>query len=411
MDLDRVDLSEIKEAIGALAPERRRELLAWIEEQKRPRWTAWRNRLRARFDGWPGLARAVAGTLIGLIGFACVDGAIFHSGWYSKYLEPNSMAGQVEYHLFWLWRMWPAKVPDVLVLGDSRMAEGFSAPAASAAVGGKVHFINFGMPGATPRVWYYTLLDAEKDRTRFSAIVIPFDHYSDIDGGEDLANRAEDMSYLAGRLHWYDCWSFSRSFTKAEFRREVLGDCLIRGLALRADVLAFLPGISKRLERAKDWRNHGASYIESYSGRTEAMTGLTFDSPTRTIHFPAGMTKSQIDTAKATVTPYVVPQTGALTAYRRRWIGAILDLYKNSATRFIFIQIPNAPLPLPDSDVPARFVDSVKGHPRLTVLPADTFHYLQKPEFFFDGLHLNRTGQQLFSAQLAKAVEPIVGAR
>ena len=64
------------------------------------------------------LRRAVIGTVIGLLAYVAVEGFLFHSGWYNKYLEPNSSAGEVEYYQFWLRRMWPPKVPDVLVLGD-----------------------------------------------------------------------------------------------------------------------------------------------------------------------------------------------------------------------------------------------------------------------------------------------------
>lgn len=406
-----MDSNEIKAAINALSPEQRRELLAWLKERNRPLWLAWLSRLRAKSKPAripPGLRRAVAGTLVGLIAFAVVEAAIFRSGWYGKYLEPVSMAGQMEYHLFWLRRMPPQKVPDVLVLGDSRIAEGFSVRIASAAVAGRVHFVNLAMLGSTPRVWYYTLRNIGKDLNRFSAIVIPFVRYSDLDAGEDLPNRVSDLNFLAAHLHWSDCRDFARSFTDTEVRRDALAECLFRGVALRPDIYEFLSDIPHRLKRAKDWRNNGLAYSEGYTGRPEDLKGLTMDEVSGTIQFPPGAKQSQIDTARATLTPPVVPQTGAVTAYRRRWIGAILELLKTSPARVIFIQIPNAPLPLADSTVPAQFIDSVKVNPRLTVLPVDTFRDVQRPELFFDGMHLNSTGRRLFSVELAKAVVPIL---
>ncbi|HZL56127.1 MAG TPA: hypothetical protein VFC21_03555, partial [Bryobacteraceae bacterium] len=243
------------------------------------------------------------GTLAGFIAFAAVEGGIFHSGWYSKYLEPNSTAGQVEYHLFWFRRMKVPKVPDVLVVGDSRIAEGFSCPIASSAVGGKVHFVNFGMPGSSPRVWYYTLRDMEKDRNRFSAITIAFDRYSDADGGERIQDRPTDLNFLAGRLRLGDCADFSRSFTDPGSRRNALTACFLRGLAFRSDVREFLSDIPGRLARTRDWRNNGAGYIDGYGGKPEDLTGLTLDPATHSIHFPAGVKDWQIDSAKATLTP------------------------------------------------------------------------------------------------------------
>lgn len=406
-----MDSGEIKEAIGRLSPEARRELLEWLKQQHRPAWVKAIRLVERRWDSIPGLRRAVLGTLIGLIGFVAVETAIFDSGWYSKYLEPDSRAAQVEYNLFWLQRAVPPKVPDVLVVGDSRIAEGFSTRIAEAATGGRLHFINMGMPGASPRVIYYALRDAEKNRKRFSAIVIPLDRYSDRDEAGEVENNPTDLSFLAGRLRLSDCWDYSRTYTNSEMRRDVLTECLIRGLAFRPDVQAFLANIPERLKRAKDWRNNGAGYVAGYGGKPEDLRGLTLDATTETIHFPPGVKDWQIGSVRAILLPSQAPQTGALTAYRRRWIGGILDLYKNSATRIIFFQLPNAPLPLPEPVQPARFIDSVKARPRLTVLPVDLFRHLQKPEWFADGLHLNGTGRRLFSVELANAVAPIVEAK
>jgi len=392
-------LTELKQAIGGLTPQERRDLMVWLAEQDRP--------VQA-----PGpavsLRSAVIGTLLMLIAYVAAEGFIFHSGWYAKYLEPNSTAGQVEYNLFWLRRTGKPKVPDVLVVGDSRIAEGFSARVAMAADGGRVHFVNFGMPGAAPRVWYYVLRDMDKDRNRFSAIVLALDHYSDSDRADVPQNNPTDLSFLAGRLRFSDCWDFSRSFLKPDLRRSALTGCLIRGIAFRADVMSFLLDIPDRLARSKDWRNQGAGYIDGYGGKPETLAGLTFDPVSQSIHFPPGLKDWQINTARSTLTPYIVPQTGALTAYRRRWIGGILDLYKNSATQIVLFQLPNAPLPVPEPTGPPRFLRSVASRPRLNVLPQDTFRDLQHPDLFSDGLHLNQDGRKLFSEKLARMIAPLV---
>jgi hypothetical protein len=346
-------------------------------------------------------------TFIALLGYFAVESAVFRSGWYSNYLEPNSTTGEVEYHLLWLRQAARAKVPEVLVVGDSRIAEGFSSRTAEAAIKGAVHFTNFGLPGSSPRVWYYVLRDADPGRDRFSKIVIALDHYSDEDWGEDLRNRRSDMNYLAGRLRLTDCYSFAKSFADQKMRRSVLTECLLRGTSYRPDFLAFLKDIPDRLARAKDWREKGAGYIDGYGGKPEDLVGLLVDREKHTVQFPAGAKDWQTTTAQHTIFPEAFPQTGALTKYRTQWLGRILDLYKGSSTKIVFIQIPRAPWPTPNSPVPARFIDSVKTNPNLVVIPPETFTDLERPEVFSDGLHLNHAGRPIFSELLARKLAEV----
>ena len=144
--------------------------------------------------------RAVLWTALALAAFLFADAAIFRSGWYNRYLEPDSYAGTPALRLYWLAHMPPLKVPDVMVVGDSRIAEGFSVRAASAAVDGKFHFENFGMGGSNPRIWYYVLRDADPQRNRFAAIAIMVTPYSDEDGTFDEQNTIADLSYSIAEL-------------------------------------------------------------------------------------------------------------------------------------------------------------------------------------------------------------------
>ncbi len=346
-------------------------------------------------------------TFIALFGYLALEGAVFRSGWYAGFLEPNSTTGEVEYHLLWLRGAPRAKVPEVLVVGDSRIAEGFSSRTADAAVHGAMHFTNFGLPGSSPRVWYYVLRDADPGRNRFAKIVIALDHYSDEDWGEDVRNRRSDMNYLAGRLRLTDCYSFAKSFADQKLRRGVLTECLLRGTSFRPDLLAFLSDIPDRLVRAKEWREKGAGYIDGYGGKPENLAGLAVDREKHTVQFPPGAKDWQINTAKNTIFPEAFPQTGALTKYRTQWLGGILELYKGSSTKVVFIQVPRAPWPTPDSPVPSRFIDSVKADRNLEVFPRETFTDLERPEVFADGLHLNHAGRPIFSELLAKKLAEV----
>jgi hypothetical protein len=343
-----------------------------------------------------------------LLAFFAADAMLFRTGWYGELLEPDSSAGQLESHLYWVENARAPRVPQVLVVGDSRIAEGFSARMAGAAVGQSLYFWNFGVAGTPARVWYYALRDLDPDRRRFAAIVIALDQYSDEDGIENPEDRIIDQNYLVMRLGLGDCPDFAASFSSMEYRHRVLAGCLFRGTMLRGDVQAFLRGPEGRRKHAEDWLGNGLNYINAYGGKVENVSGLSVDFSSRTIHYPDGLSDRTRFEIKNSVLPEPVPQTGALTRYRQRWLGGIIDLYKDSPTRIVFLQLPHSPLPRPESTVPATFIASTSRMPRVNVFPKDLFADLERPELFGDGLHLNREGRPAFTTRIAERVRSIL---
>ncbi len=352
------------------------------------------------------LRTAVMWSVAAVLGFFAVDCLAFHSGWYMKYLEPNSSAGQVELSIFWL-RHEP-EVKQTAVFGDSRIGEGFSARTATTASQNRMNFRNMGVAGSTARVWYYLLRDADPNKTRFSTVVFALDRYSDQDG-EDQSLRIGDLNYVVGRLRLTDCFDFANSYSTPELQSRVLSGCFLRGLPLRDDIHALLEKPSDRFKLAKDWRNNGHGYLDGYGGKSEDLAGLTVDFATKTINFPAGAKDWQKDTARGTLLPGESPQTGNLRKYRERWLGRIIDYYVGTKTRVVFLEMPRGPLPPPDPKEPAHFIDRVRTRKGVSVLPIDTFHDLERPELFADGLHLNHTGRPLFSEHLAQKLMEVEG--
>jgi hypothetical protein len=400
---------ELRRAVEAMQPAELDDLQALIGVRRKGFGVAGESGRVRHFPvarAWT-LRDAVIWSLATLLLFFAVDGLVFHSGWYMSYLEPNSSAGQLESQVFWL-RHEPEKT-ETAVFGDSRIGEGFSARAARAASGDTVQFRNMGVAGSTPRVWYYLLRDADPERKRFSTVVFGIDHYADVDG-EDQANRIGDLNYVVGRLRLTDCPEFAFSF-HSEFRSRVLSGCLLRGIPLRDDLHALLEKPSVRFAAAKDWRNKGHGYLDGYGGKPEDVAGLTVDYAARKISYPPGLKDWQRDTVRGTLLPDPVPQVGILRDYRRKWLGKIVDFYAGSKTRVVFLELPRGPLPPMESGVPAYVMNELKRRPNVVVLPAETFHELERPELFADGLHLNHAGRPLFSEKLARALTAGAGAR
>lgn len=394
-----MEFAEIQKAIEALPLERRRALLKWLQDRQRSERRAARPAKRPVTTG-----QAVWWTLLSLAAFFLVDGAIFRSGWYLKYLQPDSTTGQLEMHLFWLRHEFPTKEPEAAVIGDSRVAEGFAARKAGQSVGGRIHFWNLGVAGSTPRTWFYILRDADPERRRFAAIVVAMDRYSDEDGWEDPSNRVSDLNYAVGRLRLTDCLDFSRSYRWPELRRAALTGCIFKAVTLRRDVQDLLANRAERLKLAKAWRNEGHGYIDGYGGKPEDLTGLTADLAAHSLHFPAGAKAWQTESVRSILLSAPAPQTGALTEYRKLWLGRILQMYRDSQTRIIFLELPGGPIARPEPKTPARFLRSIAGRSRVTILPGDMFRDLEHPEVYADGLHLNHVGRPIFSERVGQKV-------
>jgi hypothetical protein len=293
-------------------------------------------------------------------------------------------------------------------MGDSRIAEGFSARSAALVADNRIRYWNFGIGGSTPRIWYYMLRDGDPTRRRFAAIVIPLDGYADQDKSDSAQNRLGDLNYAIGRLRWTDCVDFAFSMRSADFKARALSGCLFKGIPLRRDAQEFLRDIPDRIRRTKEYRMNGLIYIDDYGGQPENLHGLTADLARRTIHFPPGLNPARHAAVQAMVLPAVVPQTGELSEYRKLWLGRILDLYKDSRTRIVFLELPRGPIPQPESQAPPAFLRWALTRPRVSAIPQGFFRDLERPEVYYDGLHLNKTGRALFSERLAGQVQRLI---
>jgi hypothetical protein len=356
------------------------------------------------------LRAAVWWSIITLLGFLAIDFALSCSGSYLPYIDPNSSSGQVEDRIYWLRSTPPAKVSEIAVIGDSRVADGFSAPVADATSGNRLRYWNFGVPGMNPRVWDYVFREADPDRNRFRAVVLAIDHYTDDDDAEFImSDRISDLRYSAALLRPGDCLDFAASFRTWENRPRALAGCLFKGLVLGPAIRGLLLNPYKHLKSVSDFHVNGLRYLDSYTGIDRNMVGLSADSNRGEIHFPPGVDLTVQLSARLTITPKRLPYAGETTRYRQQWLGRVMDRYRGTRTKVIFFQLPRAPIPVPEHTAPERFIESVANLPGVFVTPESTFRNFEKPELFADGLHLNATARIGFSKALAGVVAGVPG--
>jgi hypothetical protein len=337
---------------------------------------------------------------------------IFHSGLYARFLEPDlSATGYLERILYSEVHRPSTGKKEVLVVGNSRMAEGFSAKIANQSPSSDGYwFVNFGVSGTGDRVWYYLVRDVDPHRDRYAAIAVPIDDYDDPDDYEDVADRVSEMPLLANRLRLTDIVPYTLSFTTWPSRIQVLRGALFEAVTYQRDFQQFMEHPTRRLQRVADFRAHGDEARYDYGGMDKSLAGLHVDWTTHTVTFPPGMPEDQRRDYTSLFFSQP-PQLGRNRAFEVRWLGALVDLYHNSKTRIIIFQAPRSPAPRPVSlaHLPWTIVDELRKRPWVTVIDRQTFEDLEKPEYFADHVHLNATGRKLFSPRLAEAVKKYAG--
>ncbi|MEO7143084.1 MAG: hypothetical protein ABI165_06220, partial [Bryobacteraceae bacterium] len=290
--------------------------------------------------------------LAALAVFVGLNALLFRTGLYRSAIEPDSYAGQAET----LHRIasGDAAPSQVLVLGDSRIAEGFSAKLANARdASSGLDFVNGAIPASTPRCWYYILRDLDPAATKYRAVVLAVDDYNDEDGAWDWADRLLDLRILVFRLRVEDVWDFARSFHGVRERFEAALGGLLRGVVLKDDVQALLAHPRDRLGRVELYNRSAAGALYNYEGNPRSLSGLAVNWTTHRIAFPVGLSDGQKAEFRAALFRVTLPQNGSYARYRKLWLGRIVDRYRNSGTRIVFVRLPRGPAPR--NAAPGRF--------------------------------------------------------
>ena len=340
-------------------------------------------------------------------GYAIAEVLLFRSGIYARYLDPDhAAAGYVERVFYSEVHRPPSGKKDILVIGSSRVEEGFSAKVANQQNADDPYwFVNFGIPAAGDRIWYYLVRDLDPHRDRYAGIAIPIDDYADPDDYEDVADRSSEMLLVVNRIRAADILPYVLSFTTWRSRLEVLRGVTMKGVGYQADFQHLVEHPVRRLQRIADVRAHEAQERYDYGGMQHSLAGLHVNWSNESAVFPAAMPATQRRDLEG-IFFHRPPQKGMNRRFEVRWLGALVDLYRTSSTRIILFQVPRGPAPRPVSlaHLSWTVVDDLRKRPWVSVIDGKAFTDLERPELFGDPVHLNADGRKLFSPRLANAV-------
>jgi hypothetical protein len=332
--------------------------------------------------------------LLGLAVFACLDGAIFHTGLYMSILAPESFAGRMAMLTKAEKQRVSSGLKEVLILGDSRIAEGFSAAVADelgSAAGFK--FVSLAEPGSTIDIWYYMLREVDPTRRRYAAIVIPYGY-----GYEHNRVEVLKISMAAPLLRYGDCFDFASCFEQWTDRFRAFTACIFRGSALQSDVTDLLehPIVrAKSIQLGQKRLNARAAY----KGRDGDITGTSYNPNTGQITFAPRLTEAQKDAIRYSLMPPSQSETQYLLQLHRDWLRRILPRYSVSQTAIILMPTPRGPFGgfSKFSMAHETFFGGIAIRKSIFSLPEHTFDFLEAPQYYFDGYHLNVNGRQKFT--------------
>jgi hypothetical protein len=359
---------------------------------------------------WRRFSSARSLLMLGILAAFCLDGLIFRIGPYPKFLEPDSAAGEFEL-ILQREKEAQAQYGDNLVatLGDSRL--GYY-PRVSAQISGRTGIMlrNAGMAGTNARVWYYMMRDLDPTARRYRAVVIGISDYDDEDGYFDDADNLADLHYLIARLRLRDIPEFAASYRTAAARFEVFRGALFKGLTYQTDLLQFLSHPRKRIDYVKLARSGYPVWTWDYVDSKRNLVGLQIDWATLKVTDPPDADAVQRDSVRSFLAHPAVRQTGNLAAYRREWYGKIIDRYRGSRTKIIFIRLPRGAIPRPANLVHklSSSVRELASRPNVIIDDEHAFESLEHPELFKDGLHLNDEGDTRFSILMSEEVSRLL---
>ncbi|MGO9010268.1 MAG: hypothetical protein ACLQPN_09205 [Bryobacteraceae bacterium] len=341
---------------------------------------------------------------LALLLFFALDALAFRTGWYVSILEPNSTAGFLETYLNIEEQRPIGRYRQVLAVGDSRMGlKTRVADLLTAETG--CSFGTISVPGTTPRCWYYMLREVDPDCDRYAAILVPLDTYDDR-SWDDLADRDLDINYLTPLLRVGDLPGFVFSYPSWSNRAHAAEAVLLKGLAYQHDFQAFLEHPRTRMQYVRLQEEHAREWYYNAVWERHSLAGMSVDWNAKTVALPAWLEPAKRREVQQVLLDDPPPYSADFARYRRHWLRAILDRYRGSRTRFLFLRLPRGPVVRPETPPPDphSVVRRFAAAGRIILLPEHMFDSLEHPELFGDALHLNEEGGYQFSMMLAGEV-------
>jgi hypothetical protein len=357
------------------------------------------------------ILRIFLAALLACVAVFGIDALLFRTKMYPQLLEPDSSTGQFELTLrreLKAQRYYGDNL--VVTLGDSRF--GYSPRLADELTPQTGYvFRHAGMPGTDVRAWYYMLRDLDPTARRYRAVIFAVNDYDDEDWGIP-ENDPRLLHYAINRLRLSDVPDFFHSFQDRALQWDAFRGSILKGLVYQTDIQAFLANPKRRIHDVHQYNDNWGLWTWNYVEPERSMVGLQIDWKAWKVVFPPGADQNQRESVQDFLMyPTGEPQTGHFAAFRRKWFGRIIDRYRDSPTKIVFLRLARGPIPRPGNLVHKKSssIRELARRRNVLLVPEHAFDSLEHPELFKDALHLNRDGSERFSVMLAEEIAKLLG--
>ena len=373
-------------------------------------------------ERWPWLARSLAveqmtarRVLLELLAagvmFLVLEALVFRTGLYPSLLQPKSYAGRSHYTIKILQDHLPASDQvGVLVVGNSRIGEGFSARIADKQLADhSLRFFNAANPGTNSRVWYYLLRELDPHADRYEVVVVPLENYNDMQ--KDPAGMARvNMSSMLPYIRYSDVLDFFSGFQDQSMRMRALAMTLFKGFGYQKDFQEFIQSPIARWWQAESFRRVRFASAYKYRGRSESVAGIQYDVKRDRFVYPSDSHLSR--KMRGVLEEFCRGKQFSFNGreFKRTWLGRIAEHYSQSQVKLVFLRLPRAPFVLFTPQQPQRdsVIRTLASRENLVLLPEAAFNFLESPGYYHDGIHLNRAGREAFSRELARQIAAVL---
>lgn len=356
--------------------------------------------------------------LLAIAVFALADNFVFRTAVYA-HLPMITTSGRLAHFILDEESRPPSGKEEVMATGSSKMQFGLWDKVAENAAdpGGRFRIINGATHGASEKWTYYILKRLDPGHRRYRAIVISDSEYKVYPYYDDQENDFAAAQALAPFITVRDWPDFISSFTNPAVRENVRYQGIFSSHGVGMDLLLSSGRIAERILHG------GVTKLLTDEGPPESVVALSTSVPgtaprgslVRVVSYPAHFDVFQRENADA---DFRYPSTADAIGFTRRqaqfhqkWLTKIIEMYEDSPTKLIFVQMPRWPVRLPRTAPIASAPDIRDLLPRrknVVFLDDSEFTFLEQPKYFWDLHHLNRVGRRLFSERLGIRIREIL---